>query len=1003
MNCFFFGCCLYNLSMMPHLTIFWISLLYIFDVCIGIETIWRTQTWESSNPRNITCDPNDSDCIIQCSTGFACGSMENSIKPYIKCPQNDQCKSCIINCIEDSSCNNNIILSGNCKKVEINLQKANNKNMWIRAPNDGNLYINLISDESMFDNNYIYSSSNTNNIILDCSGNSCQRNVIYGELIQNSLNISCINGNNCDQQEIHCPDNNKHDLNPKCNVLCDTGSSCYDLNIFAMNGTRERNGVSFNCMSSSNCDLSRVHCRNNGICNMEQNKITNEWYCDGICSDNNLLIPTTISPIPSITTPSPTYNNINDPKFISSNTTNVDIISQEIDNQTDNDHDNDNGNILYVNDNDNNNNNNNETNEYMVLAYLLLGCVIGGCAFCIAIVCIISCIVKNRVSRKREFEQRQQEQQQHNESSLSYTPTKDANNDEIDDVEMIVKPDTNELSKQKSESLTTKTRKRKNTLTASHTFGHKRKPTTFGSMVISEMKDTFVAIAGLEVLEHSTSNLQSVNIDVPPKPKMLRHSTSDPRYGQKNDKKSRQLIDRARMKRIEQSLNEDLNISGIIAMDPNVKSASNAATRGSTTNVDTLSQDTEIAASDAVSPAKGLSSSFVLRIIKYIPYIKIYLISKDNQYNAKQPSSKPLKYNCRHPIESPTPTKDGLQRSRPNDTRALATNFHINLNPKSVNANIKHRVNQSQPILLMANQSITVSTGHAYNSSNDTLHDTEDLNNINSSSSGSEETSDTTQQSSSDNDDNSSQSSSETSDDDTEDTITTATTRTTIIADLAPLSVPSDIHSIHLPPPPIAGKSKSSPTGSSSKPGHHRSKPRHHRSRRMKKQFSIAKSPKMDDIPEEQDLEMTPSTRHNTTNTRSTTLKLQPALFSNDSKYSKYSADTEGTNIDNSETDKYAIYSHQNQHRHQQYQTMVFHDEKYSSNETSINTNISDVDIDNLHRKIQTMNRKLQETHSNNTTGSTLNDNYTTYTDTMTMSTNTSLTSDTTNTSYSSD
>lgn len=396
----------------------------------------------------------------------------------------------------------------------------------------------------------------------------------------------------------------------------------------------------------------------------------------------------------------------------------------------------------------------------------------------------------------------------------------------------------------------------------------------------------------------------------------------------------------------------------------------------------------------------------------------MHLLHAGNQDTAKQRPSKPLIYNnhssgCRlsHNNDN-SPTKDGKQRLPIDATHGLATDFdhlsnhRLNLNPKALAANLKHRVNQSHPILLTANQSITVSTRHTYNGSRDTR---EDLDTINSSSSstdsGCDESSDTAQQSSSDNDDddNSSQSSSETSDhsndsndsndsdsNDSDETETTATTRTVTIANLAPSSVisrdlapssvvPSDLNSIHLPPPP--GKSQSSASFDLSSAS---SKTRHHRSRRIKKQFSIAKSPKMDDIPEEQDLEMTPSRTHNETSEISTTLKLNNALFSNDSRYSKYSQDTEGSTI--SGADDYG---------HQHYQTVVFHDVKPSSTDTSTASTSSKIhDINDLHKKIQTMNRKLQETHS---------DNHTTYTDTMTMSTNALINSDTTITAYSSD
>ena len=579
--------------------------ILLLDISIGIETIWQTQEWQELNG-NITCNDNESggssSCIIQCSKEYACGSLSQSssmTKPYIKCPDNDECESCIINCVENNSCNNNVILGGKCKKVQINIQKENNKNMIIYAPKNGDLFINLISDQSMFDENIIY-SQNTNNIIIDCDGNgSCLKNIIYGESIQNSLNVSCQNGNNCDQQEIHCPDNNQKDINPKCHILCDSISSCFDMNVFAMNGTKNRNGVSFQCESSIslinnnklNCKESRIHCSDNKICNMEIDATTNEWFCDGngICGDNNKIIKN-ISPITTTTTSSnnnnnnysfPNLNNDSYSKFAKfSNTTSL---IQDIGNNNNNDDD-----ILNVVNDDDLKNNNDDNSQFVVLAYLLLGCVIGGAAFCLIIICIICCIVKNRLIEKEE--------NQHNESrsSMSYTPSnndkENVNNNNnkkvINDINVNI-INTNDLDSAESNDTNQKINKKRNSISGNEkSKSHKKKPTTFGSMVISEMRDTINAIAGLESIESSTS--KETDIDIP-KPIKIRKANSDPRYNMQREK-AKVLVDRSRFREIEKCLNDDLNSNNTLSTGNNT---SNAATRGSNTNIDTLSERTD--------------------------------------------------------------------------------------------------------------------------------------------------------------------------------------------------------------------------------------------------------------------------------------------------------------------------------------------------------------------------------------------------------------------------
>lgn len=292
------------------------KLLYLscfLKLCIGVQFIYKDEPWQAFDG-NITCDETEGgSCIIQCSGEYSCGSFTDS-KPYIICPENGAL--CIINCVDQRSCTNNIILAGGCDHVEINVQEQYNDKMTINSPNNGDLYINVISIGATFDNNII-NVDQTNNLIMDCSGKgSCQRNIINAESIRNNLNISCRNGANCDQQEIHCPDNNKDHLNPRCNLLCDNnGTSCFDMNIFAMNGTKKRNGVTLKCDPTEHrlCDESRIHCSNDRVCDMKYDYIINEWYCDGICGDK---IITTSAPSssptvnPTVSTSNPTTSSV---------------------------------------------------------------------------------------------------------------------------------------------------------------------------------------------------------------------------------------------------------------------------------------------------------------------------------------------------------------------------------------------------------------------------------------------------------------------------------------------------------------------------------------------------------------------------------------------------------------------------------------------------------------------------------------------------------------------
>merc|ERR1711902_39583 len=112
----------------------------------------------------------------------------------------------------------------------------------------------------------------------NCRGydTSCVSNIINAESIRTNLNISCTNGADCSLNEIHCPDNNNNEINPKCNILCNGhDTSCFDMNVFAMNGTNNKNGVALQCDDDypNSCNESRIHCSDDRVCDMEFNHL----------------------------------------------------------------------------------------------------------------------------------------------------------------------------------------------------------------------------------------------------------------------------------------------------------------------------------------------------------------------------------------------------------------------------------------------------------------------------------------------------------------------------------------------------------------------------------------------------------------------------------------------------------------------------------------------------------------------------------------------------------
>eukprot|EP01084_Bolivina_argentea_P135348 238508_1 len=380
-----------HVSHIFHLLITFVLHLFLhgpISICIAKETISVNTTWQIKSD-DITCSQTEEDiCIIQCNTPYSCGSHDTTIaRPHITCPL--FASSCIINCMDEGSCRNSVIDTGNAELVEINIHHTHNNQMIINAPSDGDLYITLLSDEATFDSNVIHAHG-ANNIYLDCIGEgSCQRNQINAESVATGLHITCRNGSNCDGQEIHCPDNNKPHIIPECNILCDfdsdTLTSCSGLNIFAMNGTNQRNGVYYECngRDPAICAGSTVYCRRGEVCDMKYDIVNGEWYCEGLCGGKTSE-PTrspsfapTMNPINTTETPQSSSQSTNDMWFGPLNTTmaNYNAIMTVVQESSFMKH------------------------NLEVLAYILIGCLIGGLGFCLCVVCATCCFVEGRLKR----------------------------------------------------------------------------------------------------------------------------------------------------------------------------------------------------------------------------------------------------------------------------------------------------------------------------------------------------------------------------------------------------------------------------------------------------------------------------------------------------------------------------------------------------------------------------------------------------------------------------
>jgi len=651
--------------------------------------------------------------------------------------------------------------------------------MIIHAPsNAGNLQINVLSTDrdAAFDDNEIR-SHDTNDIIVHCNGHSsCQRNQIHAESVQRTLNITCTNHSECDQQEIHCPDNNDLTLHPQCHIDCRSDASCYDMSIFAMNGTKgTRNGVKIHCDDSDDliCDDSRIYCSDDRVCNLRFHRMQNAWFCHGECGED-VDFDTNSADISSTqSTVSAGFADTNTSSFEHSTPSHEQILDEQTNTNAG----------AHV-----------DNQKFVVLAYLLLGCVIGGILFCLCIICLICYYVSRRMDKRFAAQQTSANDcsLSSDDSDASYDPASSA-------TDTALSSNVQQMNKRQ----------------------------TFGSMVISDLKDTLNAIAGVEGEKHAMTKCLEIS-----QPRSVRQkSGSDPTTYRPMQQHSNDDDDE-RFREIERCLNDDLN-------------------------------------ADHVRVLHHVSTNKRLRGLTYPPLFEhasqtVCSAQDCPQQTELQPrrSSKPLKYSERDVTNSPSNTSLTTDRDETAGEMAVIV---LDTVDEAVNKNKQ----QTHPVLSRADESITITMpcydyalrfNSAFNSA--ATMDSVDV-----------ECTETSLLTESHGNDDSEQDEEDgleiaqeldEEEDEEEETATFTHTQTDVYV------------SSELPPSPPIGAQHDNVY-------HHRLKSRS----RVKKPLSVLRSPRMDDIPEEQDLDMTPepeSRTHQISGTCSLFLHLQ--TYSNDSKAS---------------------------------------------------------------------------------------------------------------------
>lgn len=176
------------------------------------------------------CSANATSCTLFCSDS-AC---YNTI---IECPTTIDCESCTINCDGASSCEYSTIYGHSCTNVTVNGVSGDDSmyGSTIVAPdNGGSLYVNVIAGDDCFKYGKINSSSNTNEIHLNCpevpdgDNDECKNSHINASSA-NYFEMICSDESKCSESSIVCPDDGL------CVIDCSTvtkSKGCEKLNIY---------------------------------------------------------------------------------------------------------------------------------------------------------------------------------------------------------------------------------------------------------------------------------------------------------------------------------------------------------------------------------------------------------------------------------------------------------------------------------------------------------------------------------------------------------------------------------------------------------------------------------------------------------------------------------------------------------------------------------------------------------------------------------------------------
>lgn len=246
----------------------------------------------SLNNRPIDCSSTEQNCTINCNADYSCGvdiDILNFSGPAINCPTMISCIECNIYCNSNQACSGAVINGYNCDILNIEVNERDNKKMTVYAPNDGSLYV-YVPGNGRIKESQIYASTNTDDIIIECSGSEFKSNIVNATNINGILSFegseSCISS----LSNFFCPKYNN------CTIICD-GGYCKAMEMEADLGTHT---LDFFCGSDVICTATKLSCdyASDTDCSMSG--------CSGPC-----VYPPTYAPTIA-TTKQPSYN----PSFI---------------------------------------------------------------------------------------------------------------------------------------------------------------------------------------------------------------------------------------------------------------------------------------------------------------------------------------------------------------------------------------------------------------------------------------------------------------------------------------------------------------------------------------------------------------------------------------------------------------------------------------------------------------------------------------------------------------